>query len=391
MPTKPAPFARARVDSLLGRMYAICAVLLSVDLIENSLAQFKLLNPIWFWPTFIAVVTAQLGTVIGAFVFDNSVFWYRALIATTLFTLVTWNFQVENTSLLPETYKPWIWWAIGFASMASVGAFRRTSLSLLFLFLMPVVWLLIRTSPEGGAETWSNAAQDSLYAFFFSTSVGLLVIALRLQVDRVDQAHSDNLRSAARAATIDAIERERVRINSIAHDKILSTLALAVLPDDANRREAAATAAQDAIGRLEREQKRLPDVEAPVSSAAVCDAIVRLVGTQAPGFKVKTKMQQDVLMPFDKAAAIVEATVQAALNSEEYAPQAEHSITVSSTVSRFKVVVFDNGPGFRISNLRRDNIGVRLAIQKRLIAFGVDVKLDSSSGTTWIFEVRHDA
>jgi signal transduction histidine kinase len=391
MSAKPAPFARARIDSLLGRMFAICAVLLSFDLISNALMQYKLLNPVWFWPTFVAVTAAQLGTVVGAFVFDNPVIWYRAMVFTTLFTLLTWNLQTNNVAELSETYKPWVWWAIGFSSLATVGAFKRTWVSLVFLFLMPLVWLLIRTSPAGGATSWSNALQDSLYSFFFSTSVGLLVMALRLQVDRVDQAHSDKLRSAARAATIDAIERERVRINSIAHDKVLSTLALAVLPDAELRRDAAASAAQDAIARLQREQTRVPDGEAPVSSTATSEAIEQLIASQTPQFKVKTKIHQDVLIAFDQAAAIAEATVQAALNSVEHAPAAERTITITSTISRFKVVVFDDGPGFHISNLRRDNLGVRLAIQKRLKAFGVDVKLDSTGGTTWIFEVRHNA
>jgi signal transduction histidine kinase len=64
---------------------------------------------------------------------------------------------------------------------------------------------------------------------------------------------------------------------------------------------------------------------------------------------------------------------------------------VSSTATRLKIVVTDNGIGFRYSDLQRSNLGVRVAIRRRLEAFGVGVDLDTDKGTTWIFEVKSNA
>lgn len=390
MSNRPAPFAEARVDAMLAKLFAFCAVLLSIDLISNALAQRQQLNQVWFWLTFGVVIAAQLGTVVGAFFLGNMKFWYRSLTLATLFTLITWPLQVGAKAALEANFKPWIWWAVGFSALAAAGAFR-TSLALVILIFMPAIWLLIRTSPSGGSVEFAAAAEDALYSMFFSTSIALLVMVLRRTVSNVDEAHQEKIAAAVQLATARAIDRERVRISSIAHDKVLSSLALAVHASSESQRQLAATAATEAIARLERESARRPDSEAPVSTEVFANALGDMVESQAHGFEYKTKMLHESFLPFDQLVAIAEAVVQAALNSLEHSASMHRVVTLSNTASKLKVVVEDDGVGFRVSSLARNNLGVRLAIQRRLKAFNVDVNLNTKRGTTWIFEVKHSA
>ncbi len=391
MPAKAVPFARKRIDSLLAQMYSVAAALLSIDVISNALQQRHLLDPVWFWITFTLLVGSQLGGLLGAFAFGNMRFWYRALTLSTLFTAFTWQLQAVNISALPVNFKPWLWWAIGFASIAAVGAFR-TSIALIVLLAMPLVWLWVRTSPAGGGVELGAAIEDSLYSFFFSTSISLLVLVLHRRSEQVDAAHQAKIASVVQLATTRAIERERIRINSIAHDKVLSTLALAVHAEDDTQRRLAAESAVDAIGRLQRESERAPNSQEPVSTEVFAKALGEMISNVAPGFSYKTKMLHESQVAFDQLVAIAEATVQAAINSLQHASAAnQRTVTLSNTASKLKVVIEDDGIGFRISNLARNNVGVNQAIMGRLKAFGVDVALNTKNGTTWVFEVKHNA
>ncbi|MFM6963867.1 MAG: hypothetical protein ACKOWJ_06385 [Micrococcales bacterium] len=391
MPARATPFALDRIDGLLARMFAVAAALLSIELFSNALSQRAYLHGFWFWVPFLMVVVSQLGSVIGAFFIGDMKFWYRALTFSTLFALATWPLEVDNLGALPAGFKPWVWWAIGFSALAAVGAFREF-VALAVMLLIPIMWLVIRTSPVGGSTPFAEAFEDSLYSFFFSTSMALLVMALRQQSAKVDEAHKKRLYAVAQSTTLRAIERERVRIDAIAHGKVLSSLALAVTPDSSENRAAAAAAANDAIGRLERESKRVPDGDAPVSTATFVDALRDMVQSQAPGVEYRAKQLHVSQVPFEQAVTLAEVTVEAALNSLKHANAAsKHSVTLQNTASGLKITVSDDGNGFRISNLSRANLGVRRVILARCRAFEIKVNLSTAEGTRWIFEVKHSA
>ncbi len=391
MLAKATPYALDRIDGLLARMFAVAALLLSIELITNALSQRSFLHPVWFWVSFGAVIASQLGSVIGAFFTGSMKLWYRALTITTFFALATWPLEVRSIVDLPMGFTPWVWWAIGFSALAAVGGFREIT-ALIILFAMPVMWLVIRTSELGGGKPLGEAIQDSLYSFFFSTAMALLVMALRQQSTRVDTAYAQQLATVARSATLAALERERVRIDAIAHGKVISTLALATQAQNAEQRATAAKAATEAMARIEREAGRVPDGEAPVSTETFFEALGNMIAAQAPGVEYRSKAQQVSELPFNQAVTLAEVTVEAALNSIRHATAAsKHSVSIQNTASSLKVTVSDDGVGFRVGNLGRANAGVRRVVIERCKAFGIKVNLSSTEGTRWIFEVKHDA
>jgi signal transduction histidine kinase len=94
-------------------------------------------------------------------------------------------------------------------------------------------------------------------------------------------------------------------------------------------------------------------------------------------------------IPIQSVAAIVEATLLAVSNSVTHAPSAtERRVKIRLSQRGIKVVVSDNGTGFRMSNVHKTALGMRWTIFKRLESQGVKAHLESKpgAGTTWIFE-----
>jgi signal transduction histidine kinase len=72
-----------------------------------------------------------------------------------------------------------------------------------------------------------------------------------------------------------------------------------------------------------------------------------------------------------------------------HAPGAtERTVIISANSRGLKIVVADNGVGFRMSSVHKTSLGVKWVIFRRLESLGVKARLDSSpgKGTTWIFE-----
>ena len=386
----PSPIAQERVEGLLAKVFSVAAAVLSIDLFRNALDQQHLLNPVWFWLFFSALMISQVGSIIGAYWLGRMQIWYRAITITTVAAMISWPLQVVDPSALPEHFKPWIWWSVGFAALAAVGAFKR-NVSFIFLFAMPIIWLVVRTSVYGANEPFVFALEDVLYSFFFSTSLALLVMFLRHRASQVDAEFHELFRARFERAYLDTIQAERTKINSILHSQVVATFDRAAESLTAEERKAAAQDATDAIGRLEREAARDPKAQDEISASAYFTSLKSAIERRAESVKVITKAKVDLQVPLEVAIGLAEATFQALGNSLEHAPTAtKREASMSSNRDGIKLVLVDNGPGFRMSRVPRNRMGVRLTIFKRLETLGVVVNLKSSpgEGTTWVFEWR---
>lgn len=380
--------ALARVDGLLNKVYVSGLVLLTIDVVQNAVRQMQYLNPFWFWLTFGSLVVSVIGAVFAAFRFGNTRYWYRAMVIIVLFTMLTWGYQMYDGQQLPADFKPWIWWAVGPVTIAAAGAWNR-SWAYLALIVIPIIWLIVITSPEGGEIPLGLAIQDSLYTFFFSTALVVMTMGLRdraSDVDRENGAAIDAILSRTRA---DVLNRERAIFNSILHDKVLTTLELAANATSDKARKAATAAAEDAIGRLTREVDRTANPPDRVELALISEPLAEAIARRASSFQVSNSGSSDLTIPFQAAAAIFEATLLAVSNSMTHAPRAsERKVHIRLSKRGIKVVVSDNGSGFRMSNVHKTALGVRWTMFRRLESIGVKPSLESKpgAGTTWIFE-----
>ena len=382
------PLALSRVDELLAKIFAVAAIVLSIDVVRNGFEQLPILNALWFYIFLSAILLSLAGSFLAAFWLGAMRFWYRAIIFSTLAAMVLWPLQVVDTASLPNDYKPWVWWAVGFASLAATGAFERNT-ALIFLILMPTAWLAVRFSSFGASENFGIALEDSLYSFFFSTSVSLLVMFLRHRAAQVDREFEALSAARLERAFLDVMQIERTKINSIVHDSVIASLDAAAEANTETERSAAAIAANEAIMRLEREASRDPMARETLSSQSFFESLSAAIERRSTFVLVKVKSPVDLQVPFEAAVAMAESTFQALNNSLVHASNAQNrQVLLSSGRNSVKIVIIDDGIGFRMASVPKNRIGVRVAIFQRLESLGVKVNLQSSpgEGTTWVFE-----
>jgi signal transduction histidine kinase len=386
--SSPVQIALGRVDELLARIFAVAAIVLSFDVVRNGFEQLPILNALWFYTFMSPILLSLAGSILAAFWLGSMRFWYRAIIFSTLAAMVLWPLQVADTSSLPNDYKPWVWWAVGFASLAATGAFKRNT-ALVFLVLMPLVWLGVRISPFGASENFGIALEDSLYSFFFSTSVSLLVMFLRHRAAQVDREFEALSAARLERAFLDVMQIERTKINSIVHDSVIASLDGAADANSEAERAAAANAANEAIMRLEREASRDPMAREQISSQSLYESLKAAIERRSTFVLVKVKSPVDLQVPFEVAVAMAESTFQALNNSLVHAANAlNRKVALSSSRNSLKILIIDDGVGFRMSSVPKNRLGVRVAIFQRLESLGVKVNLQSSpgEGATWVFE-----
>ena len=387
------PIALGRVDELLAKIFAVAAIVLSIDVVRNGFEQLPMLNAIWFYTFMSAILIALAGSFLAAFWFGGMRFWYRAIIFSTLAAMVLWPLQVVDPAVLPDNYKPWVWWAVGFASLAATGAFKRNA-AIVFLVLMPLIWLVIRVSPYGASESFVIALEDSLYSFFFSTAVSLLVMFLRHRAAQVDSEFESLSAARLERAFLDVMQIERTKINSIVHDSVIASLDAAAEANSDADRLSATKSAKEAVMRLERESSRDPMAREFVSSQALFESLRSAIERRSTFVEVKVKSPVDLQVPYEVAVAMAESTFQALNNSLVHAANAlNRKVLLSSTRNSLKILIIDDGIGFRMSNVPNNRLGVRVAIFQRLESLSVRVNLQSSpgEGTTWVFEwIKND-
>jgi two-component sensor histidine kinase len=382
------PYALSRIDELLAKIFAASAAVLSIDVFRNGIDQLQYIHSIWFWGYSAALLVSLLGALVSAFWFGRMKIWYRTIVFCTLAAMVTWPLQVADTAALPMHFKPYIWWAVGFAALAAAGAFKNKT-AIAFLILMPTIWFFILTSQYGGSENVYRALEDALYSFFFSGSISVLVMFLRHRANQVDSEYAVLYQTRLERAFLDVLELERTKVNSIVHDNVIAALDAAAEASSEDQRLQAAHQAKAAIGRLERESDRDPMARNQISSQAYFESLKASIERQSKFVLVKVKSRVDVTIPFEIAVGLAEATFQAVVNSLEHAPKANlREVVMSSTRDSIKVLVIDDGPGFRMSAVPRNRLGIRVAIFERLKSLGVTAKLKSApgEGTTWVFE-----
>jgi hypothetical protein len=380
--------ALARVDDLLNKVYVSGLVLLTIDLVQNAVRQIDYLNPVWFWLTFGSLIASVVGAVLAAFKFGHTRYWYRSMVIIVLVTMLTWPYQGHAGLPFPADYKPWVWWAVGPVVIAAAGAWSR-KWAYLSLLVFPILWLIVETSPDGGGTPVNLAIQDSLYTFFFSSVLVILTMVLRDRAIEVDKQNGIAVQAILDRTRAEVFSRERAIFNSIMHDKVLTALEKASKATTERARAAAAEAAEDAIGRLTREVDRTTKQPENVSLQLLADPLLEAIRRSEPNFKVLSSGSTTLEMPFQVASALYEATLLAVANSTTHAPNAsERVLRLRLSQRGIKIVVSDNGKGFRMSNVHKTALGVRWTIFKRLESLGVKASLETKpgQGTTWIFE-----
>jgi signal transduction histidine kinase len=376
-PTKS--YSVANVDLLLGKIFSAGLIFLYLEIVVNGVSQIEYLNV----PVFILTIST-LGIFVGEYFISS---WFTSgaqfrlkLIAIFIIVLVlTWPIQLVDATNLPSGFQPWIWWTIGIGGVALGGAFPN-KFGFMALILLPLLWFSVRLGEAGGAASVDVAAEDSLYTFLLSATITAMVTTLRWEAGKVDAANQQAIEAAVEKARLEAIDLERSRFDALVHDSVLTTLLVAANADSKEQVLNAQKSAKATLEKFVHFENATPNSEL-LTSASFFSALKSTCRENFPEFVTSISRISDLPIPSNVAQALTEATLQAADNSLKHAKGAsERLIRIRGQKGGIKIVISDNGPGFRPSKVAKDRVGLRDSIIKRVEFVGGHVFVNSSPG-----------
>ena len=374
----PERFAVGRVNTLLAKIFAIGGLAVGLQMLTNGWLQRELLNPWLFWPGFLSVAIGQLGLIFAAFVSGKNRFWQRWYARAIELVIVTWFWAVPAGTVLPEGFYPWAWWGVGLAGVAAFAGLPPVR-AIIFYVVLNIFWFVARFFPAYGAvDLWLNI-QDTLLTFLFATLLASLILVTRYEASKVDEASELAIRAAASQAAIEAELNEKTRLDALVHDKVLTTLLLSAKANTPEEQRAVAEMAVSAISSLNEAQREVSSE--CVSGISFLAALEKSGKRQEPNLLVSISDQSPIEIPEAAAKALTEATLQAIVNSQQHAGAGvTRELHLKTNRSGIKIVVKDDGRGFRMSRVPKSRLGVRTSIIRRVELVGGRAFVDSKPG-----------
>lgn len=386
---RPAPaksFAVARINRMLGRIYALALVAIATEAIVNAFSGIEHLHPQLLLVSVTVYGLSVLGVALSQILDRRTQLFLRLHAIVALALLISWPLQCDP-SMLPLGYQPWIWWTLGMA-MVAAGASFSFPVAVTHLIAIPSAWLFLAMSEFGANHNLLEASQEASQLFLFPTTLVAMVLALRWEAGKVDAANQIAIDSAVESARIDAVELERTRLDALVHDSVLTTLLVAAAAESPEQRQVAKKSAEAAIEKLRRAAIGV-ETQAEMTVSSFFSALTTAIGDSYPGTIVSSERVSDQILPTSVVKAFTEATLQALDNSVKHAQAATtREVRLRGIAGGMKIVVSDDGPGFRLNQVPKDRLGLRNSIMGRVERAGGKVFLNTrpGSGTTLVFE-----
>jgi len=374
----PERFAVGRVNILLARIFSIGGLAVGVQMLLNAWSQRDVLSPWVFWPGFLAVGIGQLGLIYGAFFSGRNRFWQRWYARSIELVIVTWFLGLPPGQTMPDGMYPWAWWGVGLAAVAAFAGLPPLR-AILFFFTLDTFWFIARFFPAyGGVDLWLNL-QDTLLTFLFAAVLGSLILVTRYEASKVDEASTRKIAAAADQARAEAAVREKSRLDALVHDKVLTTLLLAAKASTPGERHSAAGLAISAISALNSSPSAEPGDA--ISGASFFAALEKTAIAQQPDILVSRNEIESVWVPAEVATALSEAMLQAITNSQQHAGAGvRRELHLKGHRNGLKIVIKDDGRGFRMSRVPKTRLGLRISIIQRVELAGGRAFIDSRPG-----------
>ena len=229
------------------------------------------------------------------------------------------------------------------------------------------------------------AALDTIYAIILGGVILAIIAMMRQASSAVDTAQSQALARYATAVRQHATEVERVQVDAIVHDSVLTTLLSAASARTPEQKELAAAMAADAIGHLHAAEAATPEEDQSlVGLDRLTDRLVTAANAFSSPFAVEVRDIEVHTLPVSVADAIYSATVQAMVNSIQHAggPEVARGVSIrgGSPAATVEVVVRDDGRGFSESEVPAERLGLRISIRDRIAKVGGTAEIASVPG-----------
>lgn len=378
----PAPtksYSVRRVNQLLGGVYSFVLVAITVEALVNGQSQLQYLNPLVFYFSAALLLVLVVGFLVSHWVYRSQWFWPQLIALNALVLLATWPLHFDSSASVPESFKPWVWWLLGVSAIAA-GASFKFWFAVSYIVSVSVGWYLLRTSESGGFGEAVLALQDSLHLLILSSIGTAMVLALRWQAAKVDFANEKSITSAVESAQREALDLERSRLDALVHDSVLTTLLVASKALTPEQIESARSSANQALKKLDAARSPGRDTET-VTLVSFFEALNQRIRDLSEDFEISIVRVNDLPLNASVSEALTEATLQAVDNSIKHSGNASKKrVLLQGQGLGLKIVVSDNGKGFRPAKISKSRAGIRTSIVDRVKNVGGRVFIKSAPG-----------
>lgn len=383
-----SPNSSDKIETIVSRAVAGFVALFSAQAIPVVIVEWNSANPV-----VVASVIAIYGGVLALVLATAFCTFVRAanlyVSVAYLVSLAAWPLVVAAPGAVVAD-RPWLWIlctvATSTASMA-LSTWQAT----IYVFLAPVLYGVVRLTSSGGGASWSGTVLDVGYAVILGGAVLILITLLRQAAVAVDIAQAAALSRYSHAVRQHATEVERMQVDAIVHDSVLTTFLTAARAYSVDERALSTRMAINAMGHLRDAAAATPDGDATVSLSGLRTRIRVANSTLSRPFEFRGQPIVGGTMPIHSAEAVYSATVQAVLNSLQHAGkgrEVQRWLSVEAGVDGgIRIGVGDSGRGFVPENVSPERIGLRVSIIERVTHAGGGVTIESTidGGTViWI-------
>ncbi|MDP9026089.1 MAG: histidine kinase [Actinomycetota bacterium] len=371
----------------MARTGAGIGVIFFLQSLPAMLGQLNDSNPLWLYPSITVLVGALLFTVVATIVRRLVRVSMVVFALTFLVVLITWPLAVTH----PSPVSPWLYYLVTIATaMAAIGLPLLWAAG--YLVVIPVIYAFIRLTQAGGDLPPFRVTLDSLYSFILGGAILIIAVVLRSAAIGVDRAQATALEGYALAVRAHAMEAERVRVDAIVHDSVLTTLLYAARADTPEAQRLAATMATNAIGHLRDAALVSPDDGTTVRVSALAQRTRESVEELEGGIEVSSSRLGTRSIPAAAAEAAQSAAVQAAVNSVNHAGEGvTRTVRMTAWQGGIQIVVADDGRGFDPKQVPAERLGVRGSIIERMANVGGRAEVVSAPGSGTTVTIRWPA
>jgi hypothetical protein len=386
------PLSRRRVDAILSRAVAGFGIVFGAQSIPAVMAQYDFADPVWaaiVIPLLYATLVFSLAcAVAGRFVVGAA----RVVAFVYVGALITWPLCVADVERV-QAGDHWLYLLTTVATAAAAIGFR-TRAATIYLVVVPLMYGAIRALPQGGTGPVELGFVNAVYAIILGAAVLVIVTMLRVAASNVDSAQQTALSRYSRAVRQHATEVERVQVDAIVHDSVLTTLLTAARATKPDEQRLAGRMAADAIRHLEDAALVTPDDGSTIRFRQLADRIGDAARGMPVSFSLRLRGIDARIVPAATAETLFSAAMQAMVNSAQHGggPEVKRWLHIDGTRRGvIEIVVGDAGQGFELDAVPDGRLGVRRSILERTASGGGEAVVASEPGRGTVVTLRWPA
>ncbi|HEU4464969.1 MAG TPA: ATP-binding protein [Agromyces sp.] len=378
-----AAVSRAQVETVSGRAVGAFGLVFGAQTVPVAIAQSEALAP-GAGAAMMAVLYGAIATLAAAaftrIAVRGASIAFAALYAVAL---ALWPFLVVDDAAM-EGEAPWLYVLCTVATTAAVIGLPTVPAAA-YTVAVPAVYGMVRLSPSGGGAEPLLAVLDTLYAVILGSVTLIIITMLRQAAEAVDAAQEAALQRYDLVARQHANEIERVKVDSLVHDSVLTTLLSAAAARSEPERALASRMAADALRRLDEAAVEVPGATDRADLSVLARRLRSAVtGFSAP-FIVHVVDTSGVELPVEAVDALSSAALQAMVNSVQHADgpvgRVRRELEIRGVGAGGCVIeISDNGRGFGPEEVPLSRLGLRVSIEERVANAGGSARIESAPG-----------